>query len=151
MAGEVGIAKLGPGNHLRQRVAEFFADPQLTLARRSAAARRMCAFSHRWFAINSLAAPPDDLEPPRCRAIATPAPTLRGEFDPTYADILSDRFELTGDFFDLVTFNHVAGLNIVVVFKRHTAFVAVLHVADIVLETPQLRQFAFVYDNTVAQ
>src|SRR5215467_550920 len=49
-----------------------------------------------------------------------------------------------------VTFDHVAGPHILIILKRHTAFLAGDHFPDIVLEALELRQLALVNHHIVA-
>src|SRR5882672_334769 len=55
-----------------------------------------------------------------------------------------------GDLFHFEALDRVSGLDVVVVLERHTALVAFLDLADLVLESLQGLQAAFVNDHVVA-
>src|SRR5580700_429610 len=54
------------------------------------------------------------------------------------------------DLLDIVAFDNVADAHVLVVLKRHAAFLSGLHLGDFVLEALQRRQFAFMHDDIVA-
>src|SRR3954468_21851886 len=78
-----------------------------------------------------------------------PHPTQPGEYSPA-GSMLPD-LQRAGDLFDFEAFDDVADLDILVILERHTAFVAVAHLADLVLEALQRLQRAFVDHDVVAQ
>ena len=70
---------------------------------------------------------------------------------PLFVCLILGALQVTLDLFALEDFDHVVGADIFVVFKRHAAFLTRLHFCNLILETLQRFQRAFVDNHVVAQ
>src|SRR6266446_10053903 len=79
------------------------------------------------------------------------ANSLVDEWVPAFAGNAAVELQGAGDFLDLEALDHVADLDVLIIFEGHPAFVAFAHLADLVLEALQSLQAALVDDDVVAQ
>ena len=96
----------------------------------------------------------------RCKSVVRPRSTIERHIASgrtavtcsplTSAVIDSDASQRAADFLDVVALDDVADAHVLVVLEGHAAFLAGLHLRDLVLEALERRELALVHDDIVA-